>query len=197
MLIYTADSFVPDITERIDFGTKYSWPKRLVFLKRCFLVSRFHLNDGKDLVIINTHNLVFDEEGKLRKKEMEKLNKFILKEFRKGNYIVAGGDWNQNPRGFQAGEILSGDQVKEIVPLIDPGFLPGWQFVYDPTLPTNRDVDHFYQKGVTKTTIIDFFVVSPNIEVKSVKTIATGFENSDHQPVLVQIKLKNETQQTQ
>ena len=55
--------------------------------------------------------------------------------------------------------------------------------------PTNRDVDMSYQKGKTKTTIIDFFVVSPNITVESVKTIETGFENADHQPVIMKIKI--------
>ena len=188
--ILSFSSFLPYETERIDFGTRFSWPKRLVFLKRCFLLMRFHLNEGKDLVIINTHNSVFDEDGKLRKKEMKKLNQYLLNEYQKGNFVVAGGDWNQNPRRFSPEKVVSGDQVKLITPSIDEDFVPGWQFVFDPTQPTNRDVDHFYQKGVTKTTIIDFFVVSPNIEVKRIKTLCTGFENSDHQPVLMQIKLR-------
>lgn len=99
--------------------------------------------------MINTHNSVFDEEGELRKKELVKLNDFMMKEYRKGNYVIAGGDWNQNPRGSEMN----------------------------------------YQKGKTKTTIIDFFVVSPNVIVESVKTIKTGFENSDHQPVIMKIKI--------
>lgn len=188
--IITFSRFLPYSAERIDFGTKFSWPERLVFLKRCFLVMRFHLDIGNDLVIINTHNSVFDEEGELRKKEMEKLNKFILSEYLKGNFVVAGGDWNQNPRGFRPEKINSGDVVKTVTPLIGPDFLHGWQFVFDASLPTNRDVDKKYQKGVTKTTIIDFFVVSPNIEVKFIKAVATGFENSDHQPVIMKIKLR-------
>jgi endonuclease/exonuclease/phosphatase family metal-dependent hydrolase len=47
-----------------------------------------------------------------------------------------------------------------------------------------------YQKGKTKTTIIDFYVVSPNVEVKAVHTIATGFKFSDHQPVIMKVTLK-------
>ena len=188
--ILSFSRFKPDSALRIDFGTKFSWPKNLVFLKRCFIVLRFHLHDHHDLVVINTHNSVFDEEGQLRKKEMEKLNGFMENEYRKGNFVVAGGDWNQNPRGFDMNSIMTGDSVKTIdLPFAD-NILNGWQFIYDPEMPTNRDVDMPYRKGKTKTTIIDFFLVSPNITVESVKTIETGFENADHQPVIIKIKIE-------
>jgi endonuclease/exonuclease/phosphatase family metal-dependent hydrolase len=187
--ILSFSRFLPDSTSRIDFGTKFNWPKRLVFLQRCFLVMRFKLESGNDLVLINTHNSVFDEEGELRKKELKKLNDFMSCEYRKGNFVVAGGDWNQNPRGFNSKNIKPGDLVKEIAVPFGQDILPGWQFVFDPEQPTNRDVDMSYEKGITKTTIIDFFVVSPNISVESVKTINTGFENADHQPVIMKIKI--------
>ena len=187
--ILTFSRFQPDSTTRIDFGTKFSWPKQLVFLQRCFLVMRFKLENGRDLVLVNTHNSVFDEEGELRKKELQMLHNFMSNEFRKGNFIVAGGDWNQNPRGFEMENIRNGDRVKKIEIPFASEIFNGWQFVFDPGLPTNRDVDASYQKGITKTTIIDFFVVSPNIKIESVKTINTGFENADHQPVILKIKI--------
>jgi endonuclease/exonuclease/phosphatase family metal-dependent hydrolase len=187
--IISFSRFKPDSASRIDFGTKFSWPKSLVFLKRCFIVLRFHLNDKHDMVLINTHNSVFDEEGELRKKELKMLNDFMTNEYRKGNFVVAGGDWNQNPRGFDMEKIRNGDRVKAIELPFAADIFTDWQFVFDPELPTNRDVDMSYQKGKTKTTIIDFFVVSPNITVESVKTIETGFENADHQPVIMKIKI--------
>jgi endonuclease/exonuclease/phosphatase family metal-dependent hydrolase len=188
-VIITFSKFQPGSVCRIDFGTKFSWPKSLVFLKRCFLVMRFSLGNGSELVLINTHNSVFDEEGELRIKELVKLNDFMTDEYLKGNYVVAGGDWNQNPRGADMKNIRTGDKVKEIALPFSPGILPGWKFVFDPGQPTNRDVNIRYQKGITETTIIDFFVVSPNITVKSVKTINSGFENADHQPVVIKIKI--------
>ena len=63
------------------------------------------------------------------------------------------------------------------------------QSVFDSANPTNRDVDIPYKKGVTKTTVIDFFVVSPNVEVKSVVVIPMGFACSDHEPVMMRINL--------
>jgi endonuclease/exonuclease/phosphatase family metal-dependent hydrolase len=187
--ILTFSKFQPDSATRIDFGTIFSWPKRLVFLQRCFLVMRFKLENGHDLILINTHNSVFDEEGELRKKELQMLNDFMSKEYGKGNFVVAGGDWNQNPRGFEMKNISTGDRVKEIEIPFASEIFNGWQFVFDPWQPTNRDVDMGYQKGTTKTTIIDFFVVSPNVNVESVNTMNTSFENADHQPVIMKIKL--------
>jgi len=73
---------------------------------------------------------------------------------------------------------------------LDSTFLPGWRFAFDPLAPTNRDVDMPYQKGKTQTTIIDFYVISPNVEVESIHTVATAFNFSDHQPVVMKVTLK-------
>lgn len=186
----TFSQFKPEHADVGYYDALFPWPKRLVFLKRCYILLRFALDNGRELVIANTHNSAFDPSGALRKKEMNMLDSVLRSEYLRGNYVIAGGDWNSNPRGFKASSVVSGDLVADITPPIDPGFLPGWQFVYDPHQPSNRDVDMPYRKGVTKTTIIDFFVVSPNIEVKQVVAIPTGFEFSDHQPVLMGIRLK-------
>jgi exonuclease III len=47
-----------------------------------------------------------------------------------------------------------------------------------------------YDPLTTTTTVIDFFLLSPNVESISVKCINLSFENSDHNPVLIKIKLK-------
>jgi len=182
--------YKPIIAERIDFGTRFSWPKQLVLLKRCIMVMRYKLTSGKELVIVNLHNSTFDKEGTLRKRELKKLHSFVLSEYSKGNYVITGGDWNTNPRGFQPESVISGDLAKAIDPVLDSTFLPGWRFAFDPLAPTNRDVDMPYQKGKTQTTIIDFYVISPNVEVESIHTVATAFNFSDHQPVVMKVTLK-------
>ena len=168
----------------------FPWPTRLAFLKRCFVMLRFGLDNGKDLVIINTHNSAFDSTGELRKRELAMLDSTMKSEYHRGNYVVAGGDWNSNPRGFKVTSVVTGDRVTSIDPPVESGFLPGWQFAFDPSVPSNRFADIPYIKGVTRTTIIDFFVVSPNVEVKQVATIPSGFAWSDHEPVVMQVKLK-------
>ena len=182
--------YKPITAERIDFGTRFSWPKQLVLLKRCIMVMRYKLASGNELVIINLHNSTFDKGGTLRKRELKKLHSFVLAEYSKGNYVITGGDWNTNPRGFRPESVISGDLVKSIDPILDSTFLPGWRFAFDPSAPSNRDINMPYQKGKTRTTIIDFYVVSPNVEVKSVHTVTTGFMFSDHQPVVMKVTLK-------
>jgi hypothetical protein len=73
---------------------------------------------------------------------------------------------------------------------IDADYLTeDWLWVYDPLMPTNRKSSEIYTEGETFTTLIDFFLISPNIKVEKVKTIDQHFEFSDHQPVYVELRL--------
>jgi endonuclease/exonuclease/phosphatase family metal-dependent hydrolase len=121
---------------------------------------------------------------------MAVLKDLMLREYEKGNFVITGGDWNQNPVGYSIGQFSNSDVGKTIEPQIARNFLPeGWQWVFDPEIPTNRDVDQPYTKGKTPTTIIDFFVVSPNVSVIDVKTEDLGFQWCDHQPVRMVFRL--------
>jgi endonuclease/exonuclease/phosphatase family metal-dependent hydrolase len=174
---------------RYAFPGGYSWPTRLAMLDRCFLLSRLPLSGGKDLVLINTHNEAFDD-GSQRKQQMAVLKDMMLAEYAKGNYVVVGGDWNQNPVGFSVARFSTADVRRTIEPPIEPDFFPeGWQWVFNPDIPTNRDVIGPYERGKTQTTIIDFFVVSPNVKVLAIKTDDIQFQWSDHQPITMVFKL--------
>jgi endonuclease/exonuclease/phosphatase family metal-dependent hydrolase len=186
--IATFSRLRPDEAVRYGYEAQFPWPQRLVMLKRCFLTERFRLPEGKDLVVINLHNSAYDESGELRNAEIIQLESFIRKEWAKGNYIIVGGDWNSSPRGFDPATITSGDRVRAIAMPPGSGILAGWKCTFDPSRPTNRDVDGPYRKGKTRTTVIDFFVVSPNISVISCETVPTGFECSDHQPVMMKVR---------
>ncbi|MFH1937797.1 MAG: endonuclease/exonuclease/phosphatase family protein [Bacteroidota bacterium] len=188
--LVTCSRYQPVAVNRHGFDTRLPWPVRLFYLKRCFMVSRFNLPDGHQLVLINIHNSAYDNAGLLRKREMEMIRQFMLSEYEAGNYLVAGGDWNANPPGFEPEEIGTGDQVKRDEFTDLQTFFPEWEFAFDPLYPTNRNVNSAYQPGITPVTIIDFYLVSPNIRVLDVYTYPTGFEESDHQPVRLQIALR-------
>jgi endonuclease/exonuclease/phosphatase family metal-dependent hydrolase len=179
----------PASAVRIGYEAFFPLPKRLVFLKRCFLVMRFPLSGGGELVMVNLHNSTFDINGELRMKELAQVRQFLDSEYRVGHYVVAGGDWNMNPSGFTSEKITTGDRVFQIQPSFDAAFLPGWSFVFDPAVPSNRNVDQPYAKGETGTTVIDFFITSPNVDPLTVKTLNAGFLWSDHNPVLMTFKL--------
>jgi hypothetical protein len=51
--------------------------------------------------------------------------------------------------------------------------------VVDTTSPTNRTLEQPYRAGVNYTSVLDGFLVSPNIEVVDVTTIDLG-AHSDH-----------------
>lgn len=183
--------YKPSEVKRYDYPGNFSWPQSIYFLDRCFLLKRFPLKNGKELLVINTHNSAYDTKGTLKEGEMNMLKEFVMKEFEKGNYIVAGGDWNISPPNVITHDREPYQKGLSVVDNIQEDFLPlGWQWAYDPLMSTNRNLMFAYKPGETDTPLIDFYLVSPNIEVLDIKGIDLKFEYSDHQPVKLSIKLK-------
>lgn len=178
----------PSSSIRFAFPGKYGFPKQLFMLDRCFLVNRYPLSNGKELLLINTHNEAFDP-GDIRKAQMEYLKTFLMDEYSKGNYIIAGGDWNQTPPDFKPDFIKN--KVNEGQMMLNADYLPAdWTWSYDNKIPSNRTVIAPYNPSETTTTVIDFFLLSPNISSVSIKCVDLGFENSDHNPVILKARLK-------
>jgi endonuclease/exonuclease/phosphatase family metal-dependent hydrolase len=178
---------IPLLSSRISFPTEYPWPERLFNLRRCIVLNRYAVTDGKELVVINTHNSAFDD-GSLRRRQMQFLEDIMLREYEKGNYVIAGGDWNQCPPGFEP------DFSNNVFDSLDLMYIPsrlaeGWQWVYDPTVPTNRRMQAPYDESSTLTTVIDFFLSSPNIQPLEVNGINLEFRHSDHNPVYARFRL--------
>lgn len=179
----------PSGSVRWSFPGRFAWPKSLFMLDRCFLVNRYPIKGGKELLIINTHNSAYDTGGVLRTQEMNFLKEFLTQEYAKGNYVVVGGDWNQSPPGYKP------EYTSDVFDSIDFTVIPDeylpqeWKWVFDPSAPTNRRVATPYTRGETPTTIIDFFLISPNVEALAVNTLDKEFLNSDHQPVRLKIRL--------
>jgi len=173
--------------ERFSFPGNYSWPVKLFMLDRCFLVNRYKMSNRKELVVVNTHNSAYDD-GSLRSGQMDYLRDFLLEEYEKGNYIVVGGDWNQTPHGL-APELPDHLFDLENLTYIDKDYPAGeWIWAYDPKLPTNRRVKTPYDQASSLTTIIDFYLLSPNMQVLEVQTVDLDFAYSDHQPVQLSVR---------
>jgi endonuclease/exonuclease/phosphatase family metal-dependent hydrolase len=186
--LQTISAYKPELVTRHSFPGNYSWPQGLFMLDRCFLVNTYPVKNNKKLIVINTHNSAYDD-GDLRKAQMEYLKKFLTREYKKGNYIIVGGDWNQCPPNFKPD--FKDDLMDETNRMdIDIAFMPKWKWLYQNKIPTNRRVAIPYQKGKTLTTGIDFFLVSPNVDTIELKGVNLDFANSDHQPVELSIILK-------
>jgi len=118
------------------------------------------------------------------------LRDLCLAEYEKGNYVLVGGDWNQCPPNFQYDSLMPGRTQGYTQTNIANDYYPAdWVWAYDATTATNRKVRTKYEKGVTFETIIDFYLVSPNIKVTTVKGIPQDFAFSDHQPIYLEIEL--------
>ncbi len=184
--IVTYCDFIPSDVRRYAYESYYAWPTRLFMLKRCFVASRFFLENGKEFILVNTHNSAFDD-GSHRAGEMKALTAFAEKEYKEGNYILMGGDWNQSPSHFVPDYSEPFDTID--IAYIPEDFLPRWQQIYPVDGPTNRRVLTAYDKSTTLTTTIDFFIASPNITLDTVRRIDLGFTHSDHQPVILTFRL--------
>jgi len=185
--LQTLARFEPALVVRHSFPGNYAWPQGLFMLDRCFMVSRYKLDTKKELLVINTHNSAYDD-GTLRTNQMAYLKNFLVREYERGNYVIVGGDWNQCPPGFNP-EFKLNLMDNENRMDIGKDFLPEWKWAYDPRTPTNRRLAAPYDQKTTLTTVIDFFLMSPNIEVKKIQGIHLDFEHSDHHPVKLEVKL--------
>ncbi|MGB8491625.1 MAG: endonuclease/exonuclease/phosphatase family protein [Bacteroidales bacterium] len=186
--IATYSRYDPSSSVRYSFPGEYGFPKQLFMLDRCFLVNRYPTINGKELLVINTHNEAFDP-GEIRNAQMAYLREFLLAEYAKGNYVITGGDWNQSPPDFKPEFAVN--KVNEDQMMINSDFLPKeWKWVYDNKVPSNRSVVKAYDQATTPTTVIDLFLLSPNIREISAGCIDLGFRNSDHNPVRIKVKLE-------
>lgn len=177
---------LPAQNTRYSFPGNYVWPLRLFMLDRCFLVTAFNLENGNQLLIINTHNSAYDN-GALKSLQMEFLKEYLTTEYHKGNYIIVGGDWNQFPPGIKK---YQDEYDLNKTTLIPSDYIPqDWTWAVDYNTPTNRSLEAPLNDKSRKA-IIDFYLVSPNIKVLNVNTINLGFKHSDHQPVLGTFVLK-------
>ena len=171
-----------------------SFPTKFFDLDRCFLVNRYPTSDGHELVFINSHMSAYDKGGTSRAKQLAMLNDFMKEERAKGNYVIAGGDWNHSILGSLT-LYPSIQQVPDWVAELKPSDLPDGFSVVAPenlnTTPTCRGVDIPYEKNKTYTTTVDGWIVSDNVEATA-KNIDTQFAYSDHNPVLLTFSLKEQ-----
>ena len=172
--------------ERQALPCPFTWPLRIVNLKRCLLVSYLPVEGSdKQLVLVNLHLEAYDDgEGKIA--QTKQLMDFLESEYQKGNYVVAGGDFNQVFPG--ALEAYPNTHPDNWIPgVLEESSLPeGFSFVYDLSVPSCRLLNQPYDPSDTVNTqhyVIDGLIVSPNVTVREVETLDLGFANSDHNPV--------------
>ncbi len=190
--LLTTTMYDIDSSERISLPCPFDWPVSTANLKRCLLVSYLPIEGSSSkLVIVNLHLEAYDDgEGKIA--QTKQLREFIQSEYEKGNYVIAGGDFNQVfPGGIEK-------YPNEHPELWEPGIITedimpeGWSLAYDLETPSCRLLNQPYDPEDIENTqyyVIDGFIISPNVELISVETLDAGFEFADHNPVQLKVKL--------
>ena len=180
-------------SERISLPCPFSWPIRTCNLKRCLMANRIPVADSdKELVVIDLHLEAYDSgEGKIA--QTKALLSVLEEERAKGNYVIAGGDFNQLFSNVDASAypVYEGKWQPGIIDAADFG--DNWTLVMDPSVPTCRSLDQPLEGADLSNFqfyMIDGFIVSDNVEIKSVETKDMGFKATDHNPVVMDVVLK-------
>ncbi len=192
--IATLSRYRVDGAQRYSLPGQYAWPVRLFELDRCMMESRLPTDDGRQLVLANVHLSAFDKGGFIRAQQLTFLQEYAARELKSGNYVVIGGDWNHllsaDPEAKRAEYGESWPFWLQVLP--DDFVIDGFRWAVDETVPSCRTLDKPYVPGENIEVNIDGFLVSPGVEVVSVHGHDLGFENSDHNPVTVCIRLGEE-----
>lgn len=180
---------------RRQFPVSDAFITKFTDLDRCFLVSRLPVEGEKEkeLVLIQVHLSAYDEGGKIRAKQLSLLNETLKEERDKGNYVIAGGDFNHDIADSIDSFPSEQKTPSWVYQLKDADLAEGFRFVRAENakeVPTCRGADIPYRKGVTYTTIVDGFLVSDNVAAEA-ENIDEGFLHSDHNPVVMTFTLED------
>ena len=178
---------------RVPLPCPFNWPIRVANLKRCLLVNRIHLdNSDHDLVLVNLHLEAYDSgEGKIE--QTKQLVDFLESEYAAGNYVIAGGDFNQSFSNVDTSKYPLTEGLWQCGEFDTSVLSDGWQCMMDNSVPTCRSLDKPYvdaDKSNFQYYLIDGFIVSPNVNVTAVRTKDLGFKNTDHNPVVIRVTLE-------
>lgn len=156
-------------------------------LDRCFMKTHIDVDNGKKLVLYNTHMSAYTTNAETSTRQIEMLNNDMMEEYGKGNYIVCGGDLNREVMegmskyfGFESNGLnwtktFPSEKLDDHLRLIPPVNL-------DHPVPTVRDTEEPWN-GKNFVTVIDGFIVSDNVEVVKADAIDNNFMYSDHNPI--------------
>ncbi len=190
--IAIATSTKMEKAERHSLPVSFKWPVKTVNLKRCMLTTRIPLEGtDKELVLVNFHLEAYDD-GEGKKAQTAQLRSFLEQEADAGNYVIAGGDFNQtfNCIDTSAYSVIEGSWQPGNID--EKEFENNFNIIMDNRVPSCRSLKTPY-RGVDPSQIqfyvIDGFIVSDNFEILDYETIDGQFKYSDHNPLVVKMHI--------
>lgn len=192
--VQTLTAFRAENAKRVAFPSSYKWPVSTCQLKRCLLTQELPLEGSdKKLVLVNLHLEAYAPD-EIKTAQTKILLDLVSEEYQKGNYVIAGGDFNQTFPGVDPEKYPELNAEYFQAPVIDMELPEGFTFAFDDNAPTARLLNEPYNGNweTTQLYVIDGFLVSPNVQVKHTETIRAEFQYSDHNPVIMNVTLLGE-----
>lgn len=160
-------------------------------LDRCYSVSRVPIENGKNLCLYNMHMSAYGSDDEIRQDQLAMLYADMEADYKNGNYVICGGDFNHN---LKTDAKADGPDWAQPFPR---DMLPeGFRLAIDAAKPeniehnTSRNADIPYDEENSYTVTLDGFIVSDNIIVNYYYHMDWGYELSDHDPVIMQFKME-------
>ena len=168
---------------------------RILDLDRCYSITRIPVENGKYLSIFNIHMSAYGGSEEVRQGQIERFTKDFKREYKAGNYVICGGDYNHDLK------LQSKDENNKVywAQYFPREELPkGFSFCMDGLSDEEREnlhdtcrvADEPYEKGKTYVITVDGFIVSDNVECVSYENVDLQYKYSDHDPVYMEFKLK-------
>lgn len=168
---------------------------KLVDCDRCYSVQRIPLAEGdRELVLYNLHLSAYTSDGVIAEEQLKMLFADMLGEYEKGNFAIAGGDFNKDLLG-NSSEIfgVSGPAYTWAQPippeLVPEGLSIAAPFDGEKPVPSCRNADRPYGPDNYVVTV-DGFITSANVAVREARVYDTRFRWSDHNPVYMDFVLQ-------
>ena len=180
--------------ERVSLPVETDWHK-LLDLDRCYSVCHIPTDDGRRLCLFNVHLSPRISDEAIPARQLEALLEQMKTEYDSGNCVVAGGDFNMDLLGDSAAVFgVDGGDCPWAQP-VDTGLFPEGITLVDSLdaaqpVPTHRSGGAGYIPGESFVATVDGFIVSDNVEVLSCYVANELFECSDHNPVVLKFRLK-------
>lgn len=165
-------------------------------LDRCFSLSRVVTSDRHSLVLINFHLSAYTTDTTIVFSQLNMLYKIMQEEYRRGNYVICGGDFNMDLLGDSASVfgVSGGRNASWCQPFPVDEMPPHIMLVapYDrkDPYPSCRNNDMPYTPGKSFTCTVDGFLVTDNVKVNEVEVLRQDFMYSDHNPIHLEFELK-------
>ena len=164
---------------------------KLVDLDRCYSIARIPMEDGKSLCLYNIHMSAYGSSDAIREGQFSMLYEDMEADYKKGNYVICGGDFNHNLKAE------GDDNAPEWAYPFPRESLPkGFRMAIDGAKSEDivhnscRNADKPYNEETSYTVTLDGFIVSDNVTVNYYTNMDWGYELSDHDPVIMQFRLE-------